>query len=91
MRATRIGRGSALDITVTVHDDGGFVVVATTTAYDPPSAPAGLRHHRHDRAPLVSHQRESTASDEPIDQTFESGERPGWRQHSKRTKANAQP
>jgi hypothetical protein len=27
-------------ITVTVHDDGGFTVVATTTAYDPPAAPA---------------------------------------------------
>ncbi len=34
-------------ITVTVHDNDGFTVSATTTAFDPPGAnvPAGPRHH----------------------------------------------
>jgi hypothetical protein len=33
-------------ITVTVHDDSGFTVAATTQAFDPPTTPAGPLHHR---------------------------------------------
>jgi hypothetical protein len=33
-------------ITVTVHDDSGFTVAATTQASDPPAVPAGPLHHR---------------------------------------------
>jgi streptogramin lyase len=38
-------RSGSFTITVTIHDDSGFTVAATTQAIDPPAVPAGPLHH----------------------------------------------